>query len=212
MELTLLLSVKVIVLHIITQDLKIFRQKCYTLFSLLSFNFELYCTNGLPLLHKVVLHYQIIPACNISHFRILWCHKTAGSNETIWFSAGKFQIFVTPYRFSNILPEGQKNESMTIQEKAKGNNLTVRASVRSPFHCNCKRLLPYLWQHTNSSIFADIESTICPVIYNISPRGDQLTSLANLFTQNNELLHLFCTWEEEMCEKFDRGSVHFRVL
>jgi hypothetical protein len=56
----------------------------------------------------------------LTYFRILWCHKTAGSNKTIWFSAGKFQIFVAPYRFSNLLTEGQKNESMTIQEKAKG--------------------------------------------------------------------------------------------
>jgi hypothetical protein len=70
MELTLLLSVKATVSHIITQDLKIFRQKWCTLFSLLSFNFDLYCKNGLPLLHKVVLHYKIIPACNIWHIFI----------------------------------------------------------------------------------------------------------------------------------------------
>jgi hypothetical protein len=31
---------------------------------LLSFNFDLYCKNGLPLLHKVFLRYKIIPACN----------------------------------------------------------------------------------------------------------------------------------------------------
>jgi hypothetical protein len=83
----------------------------------------------------------------------------------------------------------------------------VPGSALSPFHCNCKRLLPYPWQHTISSILADIESAICfpcgrsscPVIYNISARGDQSTSLANLlvFTQKNELPHLFCTWEEQ---------------
>jgi hypothetical protein len=70
MELTLLLSVNNIMSHIITQDLKIFSQKWYTLFSLLSLNFDSYCKNGLPLLHKVVLHYKIIPACNIWHIFI----------------------------------------------------------------------------------------------------------------------------------------------
>jgi hypothetical protein len=62
MELTLLLPVKAIVLHIITQDLKIFRQ-CDIPFSLLSFNFDSFCKKCLPL-HNVVLHYKIIPACN----------------------------------------------------------------------------------------------------------------------------------------------------
>jgi hypothetical protein len=112
------------------------------------------------------------------------------------------------------LTEEQKNESMTIQEKAKGK---IRWSL---LQCNCKRLLPYLWQSTDGSILVDIETAICfpcgrsscPVIYNITARGDQSTSLANLFTQKNELPHLFCKWEEEKCEKFDGGSVHFRVL
>jgi hypothetical protein len=44
----------------------------------------------------------------------------------------------------------------------------------------------------------------CPVIYNISARGDQSASLTNLFTQKNELPHLFSKWE-----KFARGSVLF---
>jgi hypothetical protein len=39
-----------------------------------------------------------------------------------------------------------------------------------------------------------IRSTSCSVIYNISPRRCQLTSLANLFRQENELVRLFCTW------------------
>jgi hypothetical protein len=46
--------------------------------------------------------------------------------------------------------------------------------------------------------------TSCPlvwprdlVIYNISLRGGQSTSLANLFGEKNELPCLFCTWEDE---------------
>jgi hypothetical protein len=61
------------------------------------------------------------------------------------------------------LSEGQKNESMIIQEKVKGNNSMVHSSLLSPFHCNCKRLLSYLWPHTDSCILADIECNLFSV-------------------------------------------------
>jgi hypothetical protein len=67
----------------------------------------------------------------LTHFRCLWRHKTVGSNKTIWFSAGKFHIFVTLFRFSKLLTEGQKNESMAIQEMGRGNNSMVPASMLS---------------------------------------------------------------------------------
>jgi Zn ribbon nucleic-acid-binding protein len=71
-----------------------------------------------------------------------WCHKTVGSNKIIWFSAGKFHIFVTLFRFPNLLSKGQKNESMAIQEKARGNNSMVPTSVLRPFIAAAKDYCP----------------------------------------------------------------------
>jgi hypothetical protein len=62
MELTLFLSARNIVSHIVTSDLKIFRQYCYTLFFIYFFLIMMHAVKyKLPLLHSVVWPYTIFP-------------------------------------------------------------------------------------------------------------------------------------------------------
>jgi hypothetical protein len=157
MELTLLSSIKAIVSHIITQDLKIFRQKWYTLFSLFSFNFDSYRKNGLPLLHKVVLHYKIIPACNIWHiFVFSGAIKQLEAIKPFDSLLACFKSLLHPTDFQIFWLKDRKMKAWLFKKR-------LSEKFDDPcFHCNCKRLLPYLWQH--SSILADIVHSVFHVV------------------------------------------------
>jgi hypothetical protein len=77
----------------------------------------------------------------LTYFRILWCHETVGSNKIVWFSAGKFHIFVTALIiYLSLLIEGQKSESMAVEERLEGKFFAPYFSAK-PSHCSCKPVL-----------------------------------------------------------------------
>jgi hypothetical protein len=63
MKLTFLLSAKNVMPHIVTLDLKIFKQESHAVFFI--YNSIRTIQKSAPLLHKVVLRYKIIAVCNI---------------------------------------------------------------------------------------------------------------------------------------------------
>jgi hypothetical protein len=84
------------------------------------------------------------------------CHKTDGNNKIIWFSAGKFHVFVTPYRYSSLLTEGQKSKSMVVLGRLQG-KFFVPCLKAKPSHSICKRILPFLQSQTHTCIAAEIQ-------------------------------------------------------
>ena len=128
MELILFVSAKNILSHIITEDLKFFIQIILH-FQFFVFNFDEYCKNDFPVLHRVVLHYKFISVCNT--WQILAVPDVIKQMEAIK-SFGLLLALLTLFGFSNLLTEGQKNERMAIQEKARGVPSSVlRPSVRA---------------------------------------------------------------------------------
>jgi hypothetical protein len=80
------------------------------------------------------MQYKFIPACNTKYFHLHWFHKTVGRNKITWVSAGKFHIFVTLFRNSSLLTEGEKSESMAFQERLQGKFLVPYFSAKL-FYC-----------------------------------------------------------------------------
>jgi hypothetical protein len=169
MELTIFLSAKNIVSHNITSYLKMFRQS-YALFLLIFYfilfcfcNFDAYCKNENPLLHKVVLHYKIIPACNTWHS---WIVATvinqlhAPLKSRTCFYAPKVQIFSTFIRYSTLLTKEILKWKWSLwRPKTK---FFVSYLTAKPFHCSWKCILPFVCLQPNTCIAAEIDcSFVC---------------------------------------------------
>jgi hypothetical protein len=53
----------------------------------------------------------------------------AESNKVILFSAGKFYVFVTPFRYPSLFTEGQKVKTYPFKKGSTGNTGKIHASA-----------------------------------------------------------------------------------
>jgi hypothetical protein len=155
--------------HNITSYLKMFGQKSYALFLFIFIlflffcNFDAYRKNKIPLLHKVVLHYKIIPACNTWNSWIVPTvihHLHAPLKSRTSFYARKVQIFSTFIRYSTLLTKGiLKRKWSLLRPKTK---FFVSYLTAKPFHCSWNCILPFVWPQPNMCIADEIDcSFVC---------------------------------------------------
>jgi hypothetical protein len=121
-----------------------------------------------PLLHKVVLHYKIISSCNIWHTSaVSGVLKHREPLKTLfYYSVCKVHIFATLFRYSTLLTTGTEKWKYGNSGKT-GEKFFVLYINAMPFHCSCKKMLPFLWLQPNACIVAEIHSAFSfPWIHN----------------------------------------------
>jgi hypothetical protein len=136
--------------------LKIFKQENYAFFFLFFFfcfyNLIRTVQKSVPFLHKVVLHYKIIAACNTWHSSAVSGvikHLTA---LKMYFAPCKVHIFVTLFSYSTLLTRG-------IEKWKYGNSGETAEKIPSFVH-ECQTLPLQLWLVTTRRLYRSF-NTVC---------------------------------------------------
>jgi hypothetical protein len=163
-----------------------------------------------PLLHKVVLHYKIIPSCNTWHTSIASgvIKQLVTPKTLLCYFARKVHIFATFFRYSPCCLGGQKTESVEIQERLERKFFVLYISAK-PFHCNCKKILPVLWSQPNACIVAEIQGAFSFLWVHSE---FEYCSFISSYNGNEMSFGRWWNWKAAEVEEMWRGSVHSGVL
>jgi hypothetical protein len=117
-----------------------------------------YRKNSLLLLHIVVLHYKIITACNTWH--IFAFSGAMKQLEEIKSFGSLLASFTSLLYSSDVRVFWLKDRKVKARQFRKGleGKFFVPYFSAKPFHCSCKRILPFLWSQPNTCTVAEIQS------------------------------------------------------
>jgi hypothetical protein len=157
-----------------------------------------------PLLHKVVLHYQIIPSCNtwhISAVSIVLKHLEP-LKALFYYSLFKIRVFATLFSYFTLLTRriekwkyGKEN---SLFSKLVPNPSIAAARKYCPFFGRKQTLASYQ-RYRVHSVFC--EFTVNSNIYLISSHSGNETSFGRRWN-----------WKAAEVQDTWRGTVHYRVL
>jgi hypothetical protein len=163
-----------------------------------------------PLLHKVVLHYKIVPACNTWHNpAVSGVIKQLETLKPVFcFSALKVQIFAALFRYSTLLTKGR--------EKWKFGNLRETRETIICFVYQCQVLSLRLQEKnalsvaaTKACIVTEIESAFS---FPQAHSEFEHCSFISSYNSNETSFGRWWNWKAAELQEIWSGTVQSRVL